>query len=101
MIEVTWKPFDYDDKKTAPPVDKLVWVVEELYHGMATATLGFFDGSVMYVWSDDSKTMSDDCYITWWAEMERPEKPADTTKVETKVVEEVRESRAVDGKQRW
>jgi hypothetical protein len=68
---VEWRRFDYDDKTTtAPPGHALVWIVEEFYwQGVG---IGYFDGNKMRMWNG-----SDDCYVSWWAPMERPEPPAE------------------------
>lgn len=70
MAEITWRPFDYDDKKnTAPPANMLVWVVDE-YHGPGVS-IGFFDGYTMRAWWG-----SDDCSVISWAPIEYPTAPA-------------------------
>lgn len=72
--EVEWRPFDYDDKaNTAPPVDEMVWVVEEFY--TEGVTIGLFDGYTFRVLPGGG----DDCSVAWWAPMVYPEPPAEWT----------------------
>jgi hypothetical protein len=69
-VTVEWKPFDYGNKaETAPPTEVLVWVNEVYY--VEGVSLGYFDGFTMRLWSG-----SDDCSVSHWAPMERPEPPA-------------------------
>lgn len=75
MKNIEWRPFDYDNrKKTAPPKelhDELVWIHEEHYHGV---TLGYYDhGGWWCTW-----TGSDDCSVSHWAPLEKPDPPEDT-----------------------
>lgn len=66
-----WHSFNYEDKKsTAPPIDELVWIMEEYYDGV---TIGYFDGFTMRTWSG-----SDDCYVTHWATLEKPQPPEES-----------------------
>jgi hypothetical protein len=73
MAEVRWNRFDYDDKaNTAPKHTELVWIAEEFYE--EGVTLGYFDGYTFYTWVG-----SDDCSVSWWAEIERPAAPVGET----------------------
>jgi hypothetical protein len=66
-----WRQIDYDNKAaTAPPPDAMVWVVEEFYE--QGVTVGLFDGFTFRVLPSGS----DDCSVSWWAPMERPQGPA-------------------------
>lgn len=72
MLE--WRRFDYDDKAgTAPPRDldyEPVWIVEDFY--TQGVTLGYFDGLSFRTFGG-----SDDCSVSWWAEITYPEPPGD------------------------
>jgi hypothetical protein len=68
---VEWHPFDHDDDSTAPKHHNLVWIVEDFYIGVS---LGSFDG---FAFRDDSG--SDDCSVSYWAEIAYPEPPAEWT----------------------
>jgi hypothetical protein len=64
-----WHEFDYDRKEeTKPPNDDPVWIVETLYED--GVTLGYFDGVTFCTW-----TGSDDCHVTHWAPITRPQAP--------------------------
>jgi len=70
---ITWNAFDYADKaNTAPKHSELVWIVEEFYED--GVTLGYFDGYTFRTWGG-----SDDCSVSWWAEIEKPPPPAERT----------------------
>lgn len=64
-----WRRFDYNDKaSTAPVAERLVWIVEQFYE--EGVTLGYFDGYTFRTWRG-----SDDCSVSWWAEIEYPPVP--------------------------
>lgn len=68
---VEWHPFDYDKPATAPPPALNygpLWIVETFYTG--GVSIGFFDGYTFRTFSG-----SDDCCVTYWAEIEYPEPP--------------------------
>jgi hypothetical protein len=70
MTNIVWHRFDYANKaSTKPPTDNLVWVVEEFYE--EGVTLGYFDGYTFRTWGG-----SDDCEVSWWAEITYPALPA-------------------------
>lgn len=66
-----WQMFSYDDKgNTAPTAYEVVWVVEEFYTN--GVTLGYFDGFTFRTLADGS----DDCSVSYWAEVDYPEPPS-------------------------
>jgi hypothetical protein len=67
-----WHRFDYGDKPaTAPKDDQMVWVRETDYE--RGVTVGVFDGFTFRMLPSGT----DDCYVTHWAPMDRPEPPDD------------------------
>ncbi|MEV8439159.1 hypothetical protein AB0425_17430 [Actinosynnema sp. NPDC051121] len=70
MRRSQWRRFDYEHKQaTAPPVDQLVWIVEDHYSDIPD--IGYFDGFTMRLAHG-----SDDCSVSWWAPITYPEPPA-------------------------
>lgn len=68
-MKVDWHAFDYADKaNTAPPAGELVWIREDFYED--GVTLGQFDG-----WTFTTYWGSDDCSVSWWAPIVRPDDP--------------------------
>lgn len=66
-----WKEYNREDKaKTAPREDELVWVYEEFYEN--GVTIGLFDGFTFLVMPSGS----DDCSVTHWMPMTKPEAPS-------------------------
>ena len=64
-MKVNWHRFDYEKKKeTAPEPEKIVWIIED----DTAASLGYFDGFTFRLW-----TGTDDCYVSYWAEVEFPD----------------------------
>ena len=67
---VEWHPFDYEKKKTpAPPHSDLVWIVERFY--TEGVDLGYLDGYTFRTING-----SDDCSVSYWADLDYPEPPA-------------------------
>ena len=71
-MTIEWKPFDYTRKAETKPrhVDVLYWIIEEFYE--QGVTLGYFDG---FTWR--TSWGSDDCSVSWWAEIQYPDPPPD------------------------
>lgn len=69
----TWHVYDHENKQeTAPPVDDMVWVVEDFYHN-GEVTVGLFDGFTFRVLPSGS----DDCSVRCWTTMQPPVAPRD------------------------
>jgi hypothetical protein len=67
---IGWQKFDYDDRATtAPPAEKLVWIVEDWAYDGGVG-IGYFDGYTMRTWWG-----SDDCHVTYWAKIVYPTPP--------------------------
>jgi hypothetical protein len=65
-----WQPYDFTDKAhTAPPADRMVWVLEMDYE--AGVTVGIFDGFTFRMLPSGT----DDCDVRWWAPIEMPAAP--------------------------
>jgi len=72
MPDIEWHAFDYEDRaKTAPPRNlwhELVWIVERYY--TEGVDLGYYDGYTFRTYAG-----SDDCSVSYWAEIDYPEPP--------------------------
>lgn len=72
MAMAEWRRFDYADKPgTAPAAGEMVWIAEEFYTP-GGVTVGVFDGFTFRVLPSGS----DDCSVTHWAPLGRPDPPA-------------------------
>ncbi len=69
---VEWHAFDYANKgETAPPQEldyELVWIIETIYSN--GVDLGYYDGHTFR-----TRNGSDDCSVSYWAEITYPEPP--------------------------